>query len=45
MLAEEAVRLDWLPPAVRHGGERHAIISVVPEAFFRQSSACHWMKF
>ena len=32
-LAEEAVRLDWLQPTVRCGCERHAIISVVSEAF------------
>ena len=36
MLAEKAVGLDWLPPTVRHGCERHAVISVVPEAFFRR---------
>ena len=24
-----------------HGGKRHAFISVFPEAFFRQSPACH----
>ena len=29
---------------MRHGCERHAIISVVPEAFFRQSSVCHRIK-
>ena len=40
-LAEETVRLDWLQPTVRHGYERHAIISVVPEAFSRQYSVCH----
>ena len=44
MLAEEAVRLDWLQPTVRHGYERHTIISVVPEAFSRQSSVCHRIK-
>ena len=37
MLAEEAVRLDWLKPTVRYGCERHAVISVVPEASSRQS--------
>ena len=31
---EEAVGPDWLPLTVRHSGERHAAISVVPEAFF-----------
>ena len=30
------VWLDWLAPTVRHGCERHAIISVVLEAFFRR---------
>ena len=43
-LAEKAVRLDWLQPTVRCGCERHAIISVVPEAFSRQSSVCHRVK-
>ena len=43
-LAEETVRLDWLQPTVRHGYERHAIISVVPEAFSRQYSVCHRTK-
>ena len=41
----KAVGLDWLQPTVRHGGERHAIISVVLEALFRQFSACHRIKF
>ena len=37
MLAEEAVGLeDWLSPTVRHGCERHAVLSVAPEAFFRR---------
>ena len=37
MLAEEAVGLeDWLSPTVRHGYERHAVLSVAPEAFFRK---------
>ena len=37
MLAEEAVGLeDWLSPTVRHGYERHAVLSVAPEAFFRR---------
>ena len=36
MLAEEAVRLDWLSPTLRHGCERHAVLSVVLEAFFRR---------
>ena len=34
MLAEEAVGLDWLPPNVRHGCERHAVIIVAPEVVF-----------
>ena len=38
---EEAVRLDWLQPTVRYGCERHAVISVVPEASSRQYSVCH----
>ena len=29
---------------MRHGCERHTIISVVPEAFSRQSSVCHRIK-
>ena len=42
MAEEEAVRLDWLQPPARHGCERHAVISVVPEASCRQSSVvCH----
>ena len=36
MLAEKAVRLDWLSPTLRHGCERHAVLSVAPEAFFRR---------
>ena len=36
MLAGEGVRLDWLSPTVRHGCERHAVLSVAPEAFFRR---------
>ena len=39
MLAEEAVRLDWLQPT--NGCEKQAVISVVPEASSRQSSVCH----
>ena len=35
MLAEEAVGLDWLVHIGRHGYERHAVINVVLEAFFR----------
>ena len=29
---------------MRHGCERHAVISVVPEASSRQSSVCHRIK-
>ena len=37
MLAEEeGVRLDWLSPTVRHDCDRHAVLSVAPEAFFRR---------
>ena len=36
MLAEEGVRLDWLSPTVRHDCERHVVLSVAPEAFFRR---------
>ena len=43
-LAEEAVRLDWLQPTVKHGRESHAVITVIQEAFSRQSSACHRIK-
>ena len=39
--SRKAVRLDWLQPTVRHGCDRHAVISVVPEASSRQSSVCH----
>ena len=31
MLAEEAVWVDLLPPTVRHGCARYAVISVAPE--------------
>ena len=41
LLNEEAGRLDRLQPTVKHGCERHAVISVVPEASSRQSSVCH----
>ena len=34
--SRKAVGLDWLSPTVRHGCERHAVISVAPEAFFRR---------
>ena len=34
MLAEEAVGLDWLPPTMRHGCERHAVKTVALEVFF-----------
>ena len=30
---------------MRHGCDRHPIGSVVPDAFFRESSACHGIKF
>ena len=33
MLAEEAVGLDWFPPTMRHGCERHAVKNVAPEVF------------
>ena len=36
MLAEEAVRLNWLSLTLRHGCERHAVLSVAPEAFSRR---------
>ena len=41
MLAEGAVRLDWLKPTVRYDCESHAVVSVVPQASSRQSSVYH----